>query len=952
MIRLVRGVSLLMAAALLTGCGTFLKLSIDPIVNANFPPVDITSERNAAVATAAIALQQVKNPALLLTADAQSVKEQLFANLQNLNSGEIAVRATSISLGQQSIVFGATVDGRLQASGIQFQAQITGESIIALKANGAGYVRPVFTSARLSKVHLDQFSFAAGPTAKLINAALKRYLDNINGALPEFVFQIEPDDVGLSTSPSEIDLPGGRKIKIPAVALGSTALLIDSDGIHAIAEITVSPLVALASAPNQPYDSYRQDFVHRAEPVFGSDSLKKSGIFLSDEVLKAILVDGLPPAPLSDLQRLALSDLNQWIGSARTIAGGLYFGNDILEKYVETISSGPLGKFSSKELQIGALRARLDEQSILIEAPISGEISGNIAYKAKLTIAAVLAPKMGGGLEVRPALASLVLDRVEHLGKKVDPLGFVASINRLLDQLVPYLNSALADHPIKVELPTLEEFQIPQTANIAITPSTLRDPASKPLVVLPRIRADQARFLIVEAEGILGSTEAGFQARDRAFSVAVNQVITKAFDTSSRLALPPPLPLPPNSAPVDASYDALWSRAGLGTVNSVDLGGAVSLPWLSGKLGRLLSENSVVVTATSESSVTMPSAPLSKPPLLSVSCDIGDSCTRGSCNRGTCARTDSCNWDCQRCVNVGLGNWCTDEPICLAGRLACNTREEAKVAACNISEEAKVGVCNAAEETKLAACNIERNLKLAQCNLTNEIINGINGLANLGDLGGSSRVTTSARVSNLAATYDLNSASLIFTANANLSVQASGDLNYTPKGIGSLLICPIGGQVSYTVNGNFGGGGQPLVARLRPRGVSAGLSPAQIEFSLDPVRIQGKISPPPIEAILVQNPQIQVTCSPVLTGPLNSIAVLGKISAFTPIDIVKAIEDQLPSLPAEARAVIDVATKGTVDQQIAIPPIFFSLGRMSLLLGEVEVILTPQWSQGSLILAK
>ena len=53
--------------------------------------------------------------------------------------------------------------------------------------------------------------------------------------------------------------------------------------------------------------------------------------------------------------------------------------------------------------------------------------------------------------------------------------------------------------------------------------------------------------------------------------------------------------------------------------------------------------------------------------------------------------------------------------------------------------------------------------------------------------------------------------------------------------------------------------------------------------------LKAKIEPPPIEALLTQNPQLLVECNPVLGGTFASLAVVGKAVGLTGSDILKSL---------------------------------------------------------------
>lgn len=938
----------------MSGCGTLLRSTVDPAVRHAFPPVSIDDQQRVAIKEASEALRLVKEPGLLLNVGAEDISKSFSNLIQHLNTSEMVVKSAAVRPSKQSFTFLAEIQGNLIEQGIEFDATVEGAAVAYLDVSRNAIVRPVLKSARLTRLRLEKIQFASRPVADAINAALKRYIDNVNGAIPKLEYKIVPKEVGLSTQPVNISIGGGRNITLPGVNLGAMAVLIDNAGLHLLADIELRPPLIAARDITTEFDTYHNNFWELARSVYGGVNVDQSGLYFSDEALKRVLVNGFPPLPIGDLQTLALTDLQQSISNARVIAMGAYLSPDIIRREVKTIVDTALTRQSNKEMFFSPVAVRLDQQSILIDVPVAGTVTdpkdpkgSQFRYFATASLVGVLGQRKGG-LYYRLVMAGLTLDRVEHLASSVDPKPFLVTLNRLLDQLVPYINSVTNETPIQVPLPALSPINI-SSESVHVVPSQLSIPPLTPLIIYPRLDERGLRLLIAEAEGEINSSLLS-EDRISGFTKTMDQMIATSFNTQNRLlfAFTTP-PIPPDPTATDRAFNELWDRSGFATVNSEAVAsGAVSLSWLTGKIGAILTHNQISLTAGFDERITAPSIPLEPFPKLSSRCSVDPPYPRRSCERNSCSR-NSCSWDCRRCVNWGLGTACADDLFCLAGQAACNLREEGLIVACNAREETAVATCNAEEEVKVGADNIKRNLQASVCDLTEELVKGINGLTNLGDIGGDAHIVASIKVDSPALNYDSTNNSLILKANSRMEANASGNIDYTAKGLGHVLICPFSGQIGYNVN---------AVASLDSGNLDAAIAPVKtnkidtllLEIKFDDLRVRGKFDPAPLEALLVQNPQIQVLCSPVAVGIVDTAAILGKISAFTPADFIGAITQAIPNLSEDSKSTIEAITKGTIDKTIKMPAFRLDFPSVPVSFGASKYMLLPRWDRGSISL--
>jgi hypothetical protein len=588
-----------------------------------------------------------------------------------------------------------------------------------------------------------------------------------------------------------------------------------------------------------------------------------------------------------------------------------------------------------------------------VEVPVKGTVrTAQLGFAARVSAAGILAPK-GDGLYVRLAIAGLRVDEVEHLGGELRPAPFFASLNQLFEQFVPYVNSAIDDKVIKLPLPPLKPVPVPTMAGIQVSPSELKLPKGERVTVIPRIDSTGLRLLVLTMPGV----EADSTPLVHDVSLQDAQVLA-ALIARGENALPPPQDASESAAPdvtaeqVNTAFRKRWETAlpALGASGQAPRGveAVVAMSWITATLNRILAENAVTVTARHDTGkLEFESGKLSLGEKLERSCVVNTECRRSECKRDQCSRPPGkCDWSCLRCVRVFGKKVCTDEPGCKASRAACNADEERKVAECNMREESKKAACNVREESALAACRTKVAVEKAGCALVNETITALKGISDIGRFGGDVQVWAEATVSRPEFSYDASKGALTLAVDADGSARVKGDLSFKPYDIGHVLVCATPGSVPFKMGVELKGGRTASTARFRP--VSEQGAPLKLEVAFDPVRVRGKLSPSPIDALLTNNPQIFVTCNPVLTGLLTSPNALGKLSAYTPLDVLKALERAVPGNQEQAVSAVRALTTGDLDQEVTMPPLRIDVPNLPFEREGSAVVLSPAWRGGHL----
>jgi hypothetical protein len=226
----------------------------------------------------------------------------------------------------------------------------------------------------------------------------------------------------------------------------------------------------------------------------------------------------------------------------------------------------------------------------------------------------------------------------------------------------------------------------------------------------------------------------------------------------------------------------------------------------------------------------------------------------------------SCNWSCQRCVNpcspLGHCDMCTNEPVCLATRAACNAKEEARVAQDNIEWEAERIQHNIKQEAEVAACNTWRE--------TTSIL-AVGRFK--GDFGASGKI--------VAATPGVKvDPQLSFVELKDFGAQVDGrfklDMKVTPHDLGHVFFC-----VAPT---NFDYQGMYAVVipdATRRIGMTHEIRADDLilRAQLPPLDYLASVNPAPIEA-LIENEKFLATCPIAATVMFASVPAAKAASMF------------------------------------------------------------------------
>lgn len=915
----------------INGCAYVLFKIAESHINEAFPPVSFAQIKQEAVANAADGLRSVRQPTLLLNVPTGTIRESLRASIREVQIPNFRLLAANVVPDEQGLRVAADIEYSLEKPRGKITAKLTGWAAVSMNGQTAS-IRPALYNLVVTDVNMESWGFGNLLAKAVIDdvvRGLRGYMDNINGTVKPVEYMIDPTQIGLAGQQTIVDLGGGVRVTVPGVRLGSVAALIDVDGLHMVGDLGIFSPPKRTQSPSITYETYRSDFWISAKQVRPNDSLLGAGLFISDEFLTRLLAPIFPPVTKSILQERALGSLVDSLKGNDPIIAGAVIGQFHLERLAKDALRTAFQNI--KDATFGEPLISFGDQILTVTAPVAyASNEGRLGIKGQVSLSGVIAPDKGK-LFIRLLIADATIKEVWHLGGNITLTPFVHSVNSLILQLLPYLNGVLVPQEITIAAPIPNNIPMPTSKGVVVTPATLASIRLGVLRLMPRLTSSGLSVLVAESSTSSTDNVSGVRSNDDvtlmdASRIAASKALTRRAAIGQRVASA-------TSAQADAAMKTRWENS-LGSMPDIDakmLSATGSLSWAVGVVDRTFKVNKVAANLVLDAAPGInESGDIKLGGGVGVQCAAPRDCVRQSCPLRGCSR-DSCNWDCQRC-----GFWgCASDPFCEAGKAACNLREEASLGACNLQANADKALCDTREETALGLCNVERGIMIEACNLAKDTVDLINDLRSIGSMTVEHQIRGSAYLDEFSFSYDSAAQRLGIGARASATVDAQGAIDFVPADIGHLLVCPIRGKVPFHATGTVPA--QSIFADVSLFGSESADGTLQIIGGMSSMEIKGNVSPAPADAIFVQNPQIHLTCSPVLTNPVAITYILGKVSAYTPFDVIGVIEKAIPGNQDSAREAIRMFTAGQVAHRINFDPLQFTIPPLSVQLAS-EVI--------------
>lgn len=915
----------------LSGCDWSVLKELDSIVNNQFPPLNYSQIQQAAIDDSSRNLAALLEPDVLLNVPTSTIKESFAAAVREAKDPNISVLAYDITPENQGFKFSVQIESKIKNPAGTFRATVSGWAVATLSDNNAS-IRPLLRSAKIDSVKMNDWFVGIDAIKGLVNGTLQRYIDNVNGSIKPLTYKLDPAATGLSGEPIVVQVSDSKSVTLPGVILTGTSLLIDETGLHILGAFDGAAQSAQPTGATHDFSQYRDAFWAKAQPVRSGTQRADGGIFVSDRIISNIFDQVLPKVNIAQAQQVALENLLESLRTVGQVFFGAYVRPDTASEILSSTVSNAIK--NTTETTFGPPTVSFGEQIAVVDVSMSGVVrDANLKYKARLKIGLLLAP-YNGQLYYRAIVGGIELESVQHEGGVIRPEPFIGSMNRLAAQILPHANALLDNTPIVIKPPKLDAMAVTGSKSVTVNPASLAPPEIGNILGIPRITRNGIYVMMIEAADVPAAAQNSLDV-----DLAAAQSVL-----SNPLILPEEPVLPDI---VDQAFKERWEGElpSLPTDGKVSIVAAISIPWLVKKIDATLRNNNVSATSNIDSgNVLFDTGKISMAADLKPNCAADKQCSRNGCSLASCSR-NACDYDCRRCV-LGL---CADEPICKTAETACNLREEAARGACNAKATKDKAQCDIEEEAKLGSCKLQREAEKLGCNLVNETIRGIKNIDGIGYVNGSVTASGLMRVSNPSIIYQSSNATLTLSVAVSGDFVINGSIHFVPYDIGHLLVCPTPGSVPLKVSVNI-----PERRVVMNALVSGTEEEAQVKLKalFNPIMVTGTISPPPSIALISQNPQILVTCSPVLVGALASASITGGVTAFTGQDIIGAIEKAVPDNQDDAASALRMFATGQVEQKQDIPAIEVAIPSIPIQAGNVSLTLTPHWKNNQILFSQ
>jgi hypothetical protein len=555
-----------------------------------------------------------------------------------------------------------------------------------------------------------------------------------------------------------------------------------------------------------------------------------------------------------------LAAIENSIGDLRALQGpdlGVFVPKDMLVQ---------LARQALKKSQ-GSIRSALpdldmtwiDPQIEVGEQELSARLAADFSFQkmgisGAINLTTYFALSGGPGLvELSPTIGSVAFSKLNFTTQAPISLPIDAikdALNEVLKTLVSQIDGHLL--PIRITIPDIDPIQIDfaaaskSVAGLTVTPPTFTAPAAK---------TGGVAFLV---------TPQGLFA-------AMDVVITSVPRGAQPLALATP-PAGPEYEFLRKSFASIWLEK-FGEDTS-DAKNAVAL-LSSGRLADYINTSWALASPAAglvfqEFRQNFPGTDIRLAESPSYSCRSGRQCTVGACSRppGRCA------WSCTVSgPNVPCPTFSNpfrtcptsfDEPGCLTTRTACNVKEEAQVARCVADQAAQKLDCERLKGQENLGCEIGKGL-----------VDGLARLGPIGRVGGDVNASGSAQLAStgLKIGDDFSTVSTSWNLSASAAIKLGVD--FVPLNVGHVLTCPFPGKVFYQGTVQLPAQSKSINARLKQVAAEGDLL-AALALDVDEFSIDLKVSPPPLEGLIAQNPQLAFVCNPVLGGAAVGLSILGK----------------------------------------------------------------------------
>jgi hypothetical protein len=874
-------------------------------INARFPPLSTRQAQVEAVRVSSAALGTVSNPNIIFAVSPDTLTSVVDGAVQVVNgtTGNVKLDSLVVQAGGQMIRFSVkfsdlAADPKILVSG-------TAEGAVSIASNQTGLVlTPTFDRVQVGSISTRGWNLP-GFLTKAIGETLNNFIANANGQIKPITF----DFLSPATSPIQVPL-GDKVIEIPPLALTASSLLVDDGGLTWIGQINGQK--SEPAAPTDDFDQFKAAFRKTAGPLL--QSVPKDGIFISEDLLKTLF--GAYASWLNPEERARASLDSAW-NSVHRLAGPdltLVVPATELDKIVEPLLQKALNDAAEKSgVTLIDNQFKLSDGRIGVTATGSAKLADPVAGTITFRLGVSASPvSESGAIYLLPSLDEAQILKVET--SRFDPTPLVNAANAILSGLATGISTALPKIPIDIQpalIAPVELTEIAQkTEGLELAPAKL--------TFAPVKLADAA--ILVTHDGLQIFADLDYQSPDLA----------------PRAGATPPEPFSGKIEDLIAAFEKRRSERMGGTASDAI---SASLSWTrlaeiinagwrdNGEVRALyhFDTGSQEMEPTEINLVEKPTTSCSQQSCSFHSC--ADDCTRDACDWG-CTQLPEVPYPCPTVSNPGkiCHSGGGDEPICAASKAKCRLEREPKYEACRLE-------CDADANLTKATCDTEAAAMKAACDVGNEFQRFMADVGGIGKIGGDARAQGVVGLDLRSLTFASDHIGASIQPIIQGSVIASGAIDFTPYDIGHFLVCPVKGKAPFSTQVDI----PPQQPGIETTVAAAPADPEHpddlmLTAHIKKFTLKAKISPPPIEAVLAQNPQLFVECNPTLTGTLTGLTIIGKAKGLTGADILKALAGKNAA----------AAFTGDVDYDVKEMDFPLKVGKSQLHLGEKTMDLIPQ----------
>lgn len=553
---------------------------------------------------------------------------------------------------------------------------------------------------------------------------------------------------------------------------------------------------------------------------------------------------------------------------------GLHIDKDIILEYLPAEIKKAAEKVNDEKIVIHKLvpKVSFDKQGIFIDTDffitipeLKIEIKGNF-------IGATAVSTQSDSLYLRSALSSLKLESIKYTKKlKLPKKALAKLLVPIFKNYIENLNGQIFKAPTVVytgwgetyKLSLKKMFRDPNTEVIADSLEATRFTKKNAI----RIKSNGVSVL-VELAKTKPSTEPSISNLAKS---KTNSELNKIFKT------------------YDERFDMLW----LSTFEPIDVKTSFTANISKAEIAAIFNE-ALSKPITLKQNFTIPNITFNQK-LEVKSSDVDCQKTRKPFTYERYNRK-SCNWSCR--VSGPFGTSFND-PVCMASRALCNTKEEAKVAADNIRREAELAAHNIANESRVAACNVLREAT------------GFMALGRFkGDLAGNGKALIN--LNSFLFKEDLSEISLNYSGQVEAKLNSNLELN--PVDLGYIFFCygNYDKKTESNINLNIPTATSKITINSIPEGENLNLN-----IKLDKVSYEASINPSPLHSLLT-DPRFYVQC------PISTLILAGGIGAASAklLGMIKLAPEQELLLMGKAKG-----QYGVDQMQIPFKPIIFRINQ-------------------------